>query len=109
VVNAHIKEKPMNYENEIKRLNEKIEFLARTNMLYSDWEHRDTQVTSDLIRKGIEEHKINAELRAEIQQLKQREWEDLTGAEIKAIREAANSIDDAMYMAETKLREKNVT
>ena len=40
---------------EIKRLNEKIEFLARTNMLYSDWEHRETQVTSELIRKGIEE------------------------------------------------------
>ena len=32
---------------EIQRLNEKIEFLARTNMLYSDWEHRETQVTSD--------------------------------------------------------------
>jgi hypothetical protein len=55
---------------EIKRLNEKIEFLARTNMLYSDWEHRETQVTSELIRKGIEEHKINAELRAEIERLK---------------------------------------
>ena len=55
---------------EIERLNEKIEFLARTNMLYSDWEHRDTQVTSDLIRKGIEEAKINTELRAEIAELK---------------------------------------
>ena len=55
---------------EIKRLNEKIEFLARTNMLYSDWEHRNTQVTSDLIRKGIEEAKINADLRAEIAELK---------------------------------------
>ena len=55
---------------EIKRLNEKIEFLARTNMLYSDWEHRETQVTSELIRKGIEEHKINKELRAEIESLK---------------------------------------
>jgi len=60
----------MNYEKEIKRLNEKIEFLARTNMLYSDWEHRQTQVTSELIRKGIEEHKINKELRAEIKSLK---------------------------------------
>ena len=59
---------------EIKRLNEKIEFLARINMLYSDWKHRDTQVTSELIRKGIEEHKINAELRAEIERLKQRTW-----------------------------------
>jgi len=47
---------------EIERLNEKIEFLARTNMLYSDWEHRETQVTSDLIRKGIEASKLNAEL-----------------------------------------------
>ena len=67
---------------EIKRLNEKIEFLARTNMLYSDWEHRDTQVTSELIRKGIEEHKINAELRAEIERLKQRTWVGLTDEEI---------------------------
>ena len=63
---------------EIKRLNEKIEFLARTNMLYSDWEHRETQVTSELIRKGIEEHKINIELRAEIERLKQRTWVGLT-------------------------------
>jgi hypothetical protein len=47
---------------EIERLNEKIEFLARTNMLYSDWEHRNTQVTSDLIRKGIKASKLNAEL-----------------------------------------------
>jgi len=47
---------------EIKRLNEKIEFLARTNMLYSDWEHRETQVTSELIRKGIEASKLNVEL-----------------------------------------------
>jgi hypothetical protein len=47
---------------EIKRLNEKIEFLARSNMLYSDWEHRDAQVTSDLIRKGIEASKLNVEL-----------------------------------------------
>ena len=69
---------------EIKRLNEKIEFLARTNMLYSDWEHRETQVTSDLIRKGIEEHKINAELRAEIERSKQRTWVGLTDEEIKA-------------------------
>ena len=67
---------------EIKRLNEKIEFLARINMLYSDWEHRDTQVTSELIRKGIEEHKINAELRAEIERLKQRTWVWLTDKEI---------------------------
>jgi hypothetical protein len=67
---------------EIKRQNEKIEFLARTNMLYSDWEHRNNQVTSDLIRKGIEEAKINAELRAEIERLKQREWVGLTDEEV---------------------------
>ena len=47
---------------EIKRLNEKIEFLARTNMLYSDWEHRGTQVTSELIRKGIDAARLNVEL-----------------------------------------------
>jgi len=64
----------MDKDAEIKRLNEKIEFLARTNMLYSDWEHRETQVTSDLIRKGIEEAKINAELRAEIERLKDVSW-----------------------------------
>ena len=75
----------MNYEEEIKRLNEKIEFLSRTNMLYSDWEHRDTQVTSELIRKGIEEHKINAELRAEIERLKQRTWVGLTDEETETL------------------------
>ena len=47
---------------EIARLNEKIEFLSRTNMLYSDWEHREAQVTSNLIRKGIEASKLNVEL-----------------------------------------------
>lgn len=52
----------MTKDAEIKRLNEKIEFLARTNMLYSDWEHRETQVTSDLIRKGIEASRLNVEL-----------------------------------------------
>jgi hypothetical protein len=52
----------MKQDEEIKRLNEKIEFLARTNMLYSDWEHRETQVTRDLIRKGIEASKLNVEL-----------------------------------------------
>lgn len=54
----------MNQDEEIKRLNEKIEFLARTNMLYSDWEHRETQVTSDLIRKGIEASRLNVELQS---------------------------------------------
>jgi hypothetical protein len=52
----------MTQDEEIKRLNEKVEFLARTNMLYSDWEHRETQVTSDLIRKGIKASKLNVEL-----------------------------------------------
>ena len=74
--------KQMPRDEEIKRLNEKIEFLSRTNMLYSDWEHRETQVTSDLIRKGIEEGKINAELRAEIERLKQRPWIGLTPEEV---------------------------
>jgi hypothetical protein len=99
----------MTRDEEIERQNEKIQFLARTNMLYSDWEHRDTQVTSQLIRKGIDEAKINAELRAEIEQLKQREWRELTGAEVKAIRDEAGSIDDAIYIAERKLKEKNTT
>jgi len=94
-------------EEEIKRQNEKIAFLARTNMLYSDWEHRNNQVTSDLIHKGIEEAKINAELRAEIERLKKRDWHDLTGAEVKSIRDDAKSIDNAIYMAEAKLKEKN--
>ena len=52
----------MTQDEEIKRQNEKIEFLARTNMLYSDWQHRNNQVTSDLIRKGIEASKLNVEL-----------------------------------------------
>ena len=92
---------------EIKRLNEKIEFLARTNMLYSDWEHRDTQVTSELIRKGIEEHKINAELRAEIERLKQRTWVGLTDQDIQKL--AAEHHDwESLYLAvQAKLKEKN--
>ena len=75
--------KQMTRDEEIKRLNEKIEFLSRTNMLYSDWEHRETQVTSNLIRKSIEEGKINVELRAEIERLKQREWQGLTPEEVQ--------------------------
>lgn len=105
----------MNYEEEIKRQNEKIEFLARTNMLYSDWEHRDTQVTSELIRKGIEEHKINAELRAEIERLKQRPWVGLTDEEIDDMvritdLSGAYYYDDLLALAraiEAKLKEKN--
>ena len=97
---------------EIKRLNEKIEFLARTNMLYSDWEHRETQVTSDLIRKGIEEHKINAELRAEIERLKQRTWVGLTDEEILKFQDIVpNTLSyDLIEFAraiEAKLKEKN--
>jgi hypothetical protein len=94
---------------EIKRLNEKIEFLARTNMLYSDWEHRETQVTSELIRKGIEEHKINAELRAEIERLKQRTWVGLTDDEQQqAYEQWQNEGWGVFYNAiEAKLKEKN--
>jgi hypothetical protein len=39
--------------------------------------------------------------------LPEREWRDLTGAEVKTIRDDAKSMDDAIYMAETKLKEKN--
>ena len=92
---------------EIKRLNEKIEFLARINMLYSDWEHRDTQVTSELIRKGIEEHKINAELRAEIERLKQRTWVGLTDEEKHAIRYSHMTSAEFIEVIEAKLKEKN--
>jgi hypothetical protein len=96
---------------EIKRQNEKIEFLARTNMLYSDWEHRNNQVTSDLIRKGIEEAKINAELRAEIERLKQREWVGLTDEEIaQGLKESwvtEQAWQSAVWWAEAKLKEKN--
>jgi hypothetical protein len=93
---------------EIKRLNEKIEFLARSNMLYSDWEHRETQVTSELIRKGIEEHKINAELRSEIERLKQREWVGLTDEEIgKLYRDGWSNNMEFARAIEAKLRSKN--
>ena len=95
---------------EIKRLNEKIEFLARINMLYSDWEHRDTQVTSELIRKGIEEHKINAELRAEIERLKQCTWVGLTDEEIdKTLRVYEQDYGWISFAKaiEAKLKDKN--
>ena len=97
-------------DSEIKRLNEKIEFLARTNMLYSDWEHRETQVTSELIRKGIEEHKINAELRAEIERLKQCTWVGLTNEEIdKTLRIYEQDYGWISFAKaiEAKLKEKN--
>ena len=97
---------------EIKRLNEKIEFLARANMLYSDWEHRETQVTSELIRKGIDEHKINAELRAEIDRLKQRTWVGLTNNDLQPIAEEyrilfGSWVHDFARAIEAKLKEKN--
>ena len=94
---------------EIKRLNEQIEFLARTNMLYSDWEHRETQVTSDLIRKGIEEHKINAELQAEIERLKQRTWAGLTDEEVKDIvwNLPYEPSQEHILAIEAKLKQKN--
>ena len=101
--------KPMTRDEEIERLNEKIEFLSRTNMLYSDWEHRETQVTSNLIRKGIEEGKINAELRAEIERLKQREWQGLTDEEIQECLNGlpTQTIDVYARRIEAKLKEKN--
>jgi len=99
---------------EIERLNEKIEFLARTNMLYSDWEHRDTQVTSELIRKGIEASKLNAELRAEIERLKQRTWVGLTDDEIDQgllrtnyAMQTAHAWRDGVEWASKQLQEKN--
>ena len=91
---------------EIKRQNEKIEFLSRTNMLYSDWEHRNNQVTSDLIRKGIEEAKINAELRAEIERLKQREWVGLTDDDMEALFLNEDGVRFARYI-ESRLKDKN--
>ena len=87
---------------EIKRQNEKIEFLARTNMLYSDWEHRNNQVTSDLIRKGIEEAKINAELRAEIERLKQREWVGLNHFDRTLLRTTYAPLKRLHHIKETK-------
>ena len=71
---------------EIKRLNEK---------------------TSDLIRKGIEEHKINAELRAEIERLKQRTWVGLTDEEYDEIWRMDLNNKDIMDMTISKLKDKN--
>ena len=118
---------------EIERLNEKIEFLSRTNMLYSDWEHRNVKVTSDLIRKGIEEAKINTELRAEIAELKtqlaqpaqepwpeepvghtaggvqppQRTWVGLTDEEAQWLYDNCRTPSNLIDMVETMLKEKN--
>ena len=80
----------------------------------SDWEHRETQVTSDLIRKGIEEHKINAKLRAEIERLKQRTWVGLTDEEITELHHEIKvrlmgtyKTEDIYRAIEAKLRSKN--
>jgi hypothetical protein len=37
----------------------------------------------------------------------QREWRDLTGAEVKTILGEAKSMEDVVYRAEAKLKEKN--
>jgi hypothetical protein len=91
---------------EIERLNEKIEFLARTNMLYSDWEHREAQVTSDLIRKGIEASKLNAKLLSALTACL--DWME----QLRASGDAGNWEwkDDAYTKGraiETKLKERN--
>jgi len=99
--------KQMTRDEEIKRLNEKIEFLSRTNMLYSDWEHRETQVTSNLIRKGIEEGKINAELRAEIERLKQRPWVGLTDEDWAKVEDMPDTFDQGVAWAQARLMERN--
>ena len=109
----------MTHEEDIKRLNEKIEFLSRTNMLYSDWEHRETQVTSELIRKGIEASKVNAELRVEIERIKDAvlaereacaalcEWVGLTDQEIREEWFMGSDYDDFARAIEAKLKDKN--
>jgi hypothetical protein len=38
---------------------------------------------------------------------KSTEWQDLTGAEVKTILGEANSMEDVLYRAEAKLKEKN--
>ena len=96
----------MTKDEEIKRLNEKIEFLARANMLYSDWEHRETQVTSALIRKGIEASKLNVELLSALTDCL--DWME----QLRASGDAGNWEwgDDAYTKGraiEAKLREKN--
>jgi hypothetical protein len=96
----------MTKDAEIKRLNEKIEFLARINMLYSDWEHRGTQVTSDLIRKGIEASKLNIELLSALSACL--DWME----ELRASGDAGNwEWGDDEYIKgraiEAKLKEKN--
>ena len=100
------KKMALDRDAEIERLNEKIEFLSRTNMLYSDWEHRDTQVTSELIRKGIEASKLNAELLSALTACL--DWME----QLRASGDAGNWEwkDDAYTKGrgvEAKLREKN--
>ena len=96
----------MTKDEEIKRQNEKVEFLARTNMLYSDWEHRNNQVTSDLIHKGIAASRLNIELLAAL--VACLEWME----ELRASGDAGNwEWKDDEYTKgraiEAKLKEKN--
>jgi hypothetical protein len=67
-----------------------------------------------LIRKGIEEHKINAELRAEIERFKQRTWVGLTDEEIdqgllrtKYAMQTAGAWRGGVEWAIKQLQEKN--
>jgi len=43
----------------------------------------------------------------EVPLYEQREWRDLTGAEVKTILGEAKSMEDVVYRAEAKLKEKN--
>jgi len=79
---------------------EKIEFLEQTNMLYSE-------VTSELLLKNIEEHKINDELQAEIERLKQRTWVGLSNGEMIEISEMQLGSWDLILEVEAKLKERN--
>jgi len=91
---------------EIKRLNEKIEFLARTNMLYSDWEHRETQVTSELIRKGIDASRLNVDLLMALSSCL--DWmEDLRASGDAGNWEWQDDVYTRGRAIEAKLKEKN--
>ena len=68
---------------------------------------KDEALKSELIRKGIEEHKINAELRAEIERLKQRTWVGLTAKEKHEIRYSHMTSAEFIECIEAKLKEKN--
>ena len=68
---------------------------------------KDEALKSELIRKGIEEHKINAELRAEIERLKQRTWVGLTYEEKHEIRYSHMTSAEFIEVIEAKLKDKN--